>query len=210
MAASDAVGGGDWAEAGQQPGDNAGADGNFAGQAVAPWGLKNAVAVGAGDYHSLAVTADGLVAAWGDNSQGQCSVPEGLSAVVAVAGGGAHSLALQTNGAVTAWGANWNNQCSVPPSLGPAVGIAAGVYHSVALLEAGTPAPQLLNFAKKGSQFSTLVQTLNRKSYALQYNNSLAATNWTDVSTTAGNGGLKILTDPAATSLQRFYRLRQW
>jgi uncharacterized lipoprotein YddW (UPF0748 family) len=191
-------------------GDNAGADGNFAGQSVAPWGLKNVVAVGAGDYHSPTVTADGLVVAWGDNSQGQCTVPEGLSGVVAVAGGGAHNLALQTNGAVTAWGANWNNQSSVPPTLGPAVAIAAGAYHSVALLEAGTPPPQLLNAARIGSQFSALVQTLNRKSYALQCKVSLAATNWTDVTTTAGNGGLKVLTDPAATSLQRFYRLRQW
>jgi hypothetical protein len=60
------------------------------------------------------------------------------------------------------------------------------------------------------SQFSTRVQTLNRKCYALECNSSLAATNWTALCTNAGNGALRILTDQNATGLQRFYRMRQW
>ena len=66
------------------------------------------MAIGAGEYHSLAVKADGTVRAWGDNSQDQCSLPPGLTNIVAVAGGGAHSLALAADGSVIAWGADGN------------------------------------------------------------------------------------------------------
>jgi hypothetical protein len=51
---------------------------------------------------------------------------------------------------------------------------------------------------------------LSGKSYALEYKNSLSASNWTALSTNAGNGALRLLTDPAATASQRFYRMRQW
>jgi alpha-tubulin suppressor-like RCC1 family protein len=44
------------------------------GQSVVPRGLSNKVAIGAGNYHSLALKSDGTVLAWGDNSQGQCLV----------------------------------------------------------------------------------------------------------------------------------------
>jgi hypothetical protein len=68
----------------------------------------------------------------------------------------------------------------------------------------------LLSPARQGSQFSALAQTLNRMNYALDCKNSLAATNWTPLSTNAGNGMLKVLTDSTALGQQRFYRLRQW
>jgi uncharacterized lipoprotein YddW (UPF0748 family) len=191
-------------------GENTDAEGNMAGQSVVPLGLTNVVAIGAGEYHSLAVRSDGTVFAWGDNSQDQCSVPAELNNVVAVAGGGRHSLALGTNGTLTAWGADWNGQCDIPPGLFPAVGISAGSDYTLVLLESIIPVPRLMNPARKGSRFTALVQTLNRKTYALECKNSLAATNWTCVCTNAGNGALRILTDQNATGLQRFYRMRQW
>jgi hypothetical protein len=192
-------------------GENTDAEGNEAGQSVVPLGLTNVVAIGAGEYHSLAVRADGTVAAWGDDSEGQCDVPAGLlSNVVAVAGGGAHSLALTTNGAVAAWGDNDNGQCSAPSVLSDVVGIGAGEYHSLALLAGNVPVPQLLRPVRQGSRFSTLAQTLNRMNYALETNNSVATTNWSALSTNAGNGALLLLTDPNATAPQRFYRMRQW
>jgi O-glycosyl hydrolase len=191
-------------------GENTDAEGNEAGQSVVPLGLTNVVAIGAGEYHSLAVRADGTVAAWGDDSDGQCDVPAGLSNVVAVAGGGAHSLAVRADGTVAAWGDNDNGQCSVPSGLSDVVGIGAGEYHSLALLVSSIPVPQLLNPARQGSRFSALAQTLNRKNYALDCKNSLAATNWNALSTNTGNGALRMLTDPAATGAQRFYRMRQW
>jgi hypothetical protein len=130
--------------------------------------------------------------------------------VVAVAGGGAHSLALEADGTVTAWGADWNGQCDVPPALVPASAIAAGEYHTVVLFADSLPTPRLLNPTRKGNRFSAQVQTLSPKHYALEFKNSLAAANWTAVSTNAGNGALRVLADPAATGAQRFYRMRQW
>ena len=86
----------------------------------------------------------------------------------------------------------------------------AGSYHTVVVPEGTLPVPRLMNPARQGSRFNTLVQTLSRKSYVLECKPSLDATNWTALSTNAGNGALKILTDPAASGRQRFYRLRQW
>ena len=191
-------------------GENTAAEGNVTGQSVVPIGLANVVAIGAGEYHSLAIKGDGTVVAWGDNSQDQCNVPPGLANVVAVAGGGAHTVALGADGQVTAWGADWNGQCDLPQPLVPASGIAAGQYHTAVVLADSLPVPQLLNPAWKGHRFSAMAQTLSPRNYALEYKDSLAATNWTAVSTNAGNGALRILTDPAATGAQRFYRMRQW
>jgi len=191
-------------------GDNTDADGNFVGQSVVPANLTDVVAIAAGEYHSLAVRADGTVAAWGDDSDGQCDIPVGLSNVVAVAGGGAHSLALTANGAVVAWGANRSGQCSLPSDLSNVVGIGAGEYHSLALLAGSMPVPKLLCPIRQGNQFSALAQTLNRMNYALETNSFVAATNWSALSTNTGNGTLRLLTDPAATASQRFYRMRQW
>ena len=64
------------------------------GQSSVPPDLTNAVAVAAGDYHSLALRADGTVIAWGPREDAT-AVPVGLSNVVAIAAGGSHSLALQ-------------------------------------------------------------------------------------------------------------------
>jgi hypothetical protein len=191
-------------------GENTDADGNPAGQATPPLGLRNVVAIGAGEYHSLAVKADGTLVAWGDDSQGQCDFPGALTNLVAVAGGGAHSLALGADGTVIAWGADWSGQCDLPTGLAPAVAVAGGSYHSVLLLEGATPLPRLFNPGWKGGRFSVLQQTLNRKSYALERKDSLAATNWTVICTNSGNGALRLLADPSAAAPQRYYRTRQW
>jgi hypothetical protein len=98
----------------------------------------------------------------------------------------------------------------VPASLSDVVGIGAGEYHSLALLTGSIPVPQLLRPVRQGSQFSALAQTLNRMNYALEFNNSVAMTNWSALSTNPGNGALRMLTDPAATGARQFYRMRQW
>jgi alpha-tubulin suppressor-like RCC1 family protein len=80
------------------------------------------IAVAVGNYHSLALFADGSVFAWGSNSSGQLgngttvnsAVPvrvdgSGVLAgrsVIAIAAGAAHCVAACADGTVVAWGAN--------------------------------------------------------------------------------------------------------
>ena len=80
-------------------------------------GGERAVSVSAGDFHSLALTADGAVWSWGYGEDGQLGhgdwqdqlLPKKVEAfagqhVVAVSVGGTHSLALTADGAVWSWG----------------------------------------------------------------------------------------------------------
>ena len=97
-----------------------------------PSGLRNGVAVAAGNLHSLALRADGTVAAWGDKGFGQTTVPSGLSNVVAIAAGGYHSLALRADGTMAAWGDNADGETNVPSGCSSVVAIAAGDFHSLA------------------------------------------------------------------------------
>jgi hypothetical protein len=107
--------------------------------------LSNVVAIAAGQYDSLALTAEGRVVAWDWNDYGQTDVPSGLSNVVAIAAGRSHSLALTAEGRVVAWGAGTTNsgswpdcgQSQVPSGLSNVVAIAAGEVHSLALTAEG-------------------------------------------------------------------------
>ncbi|MEK7685682.1 MAG: hypothetical protein AAB466_09695, partial [Verrucomicrobiota bacterium] len=77
--------------AGHAASEVAARDWNLSGLTNVPSGLSNVVAVAAGGFHSLALTAEGRVMAWGNNEYGKTTVPSGLSNVVAVAAGGFHS-----------------------------------------------------------------------------------------------------------------------
>jgi len=68
-----------------------------------PAELRNVVAIAAGDYHSLALLADGSVKAWGQYRRGDGFVAAvalaGLANVVAIAAGADHDLAIVGDGA---------------------------------------------------------------------------------------------------------------
>jgi len=116
--------------------------------------MKKAVAISAGEYHTLAVDEQGQVWAWGSGAYGQIGrtgvavIPElvpGLSNIVAVAAGADHSLALTREGTVFAWGRNTSGQLGtgqsghinpVPKEIASLTGImeiAAGDNHTIAL-----------------------------------------------------------------------------
>jgi len=102
-------------------------------QTNVPAGLTNVTAIAAGGYHCLALTADGTVKAWGDNTYGQSSVPVGLSNVTAISGGYYHSLALKSDETVVVWGSNSSGQTNVPVNLTKVFSISAGGYHSLVI-----------------------------------------------------------------------------
>jgi alpha-tubulin suppressor-like RCC1 family protein len=124
------------------------------------------IGVAGGGAASYALDNNGVVWAWGSNSNGQLAnatpigsdnpvpapvvgFPGGVT-VTAIAGGGSHALAILSNGFVWAWGSNSNGQLGPVPPLGGnsdvpvPVGLAnvsaisAGLSHSLALLNNGT------------------------------------------------------------------------
>jgi len=125
--------------------------------------LPGIKAIAAGQSHSLAVSSNGTVFAWGSNAFGQLGNgivggespvpvtvlgPGGvglLEDIVAVSGGQGHSLALSAEGRVYAWG--WNiegqlgdgtvDQSPTPVLVGTlsdVAGISAGHFHSLAIV----------------------------------------------------------------------------
>jgi alpha-tubulin suppressor-like RCC1 family protein len=132
---------------------------------------KQVVAVAAGGGHSLALTSEGRVLAWGAGTFGQLGTGASATSltpvdvvtsgalsgktVIAIAAGFSHSLALTSDGSVFAWGSNNAGQLgagygapgvSYVPLAVPATGvltgktvvaIAAGAYHSAVLTADG-------------------------------------------------------------------------
>lgn len=104
-----------------------------------PSSNDNMASVSAGYMHSLALTDDEGVVAWGDNSRGQLTIPDSChDDIEAIAAGGYHSMALDNDGRVYAWGDNSAGQSTVPATARSDVrAIAAGLLHSVALHKNG-------------------------------------------------------------------------
>ncbi len=113
-------------------------------------------AISAGEWHNLALRADGSIAGWGWNNYGQATPPPGND-FVAISAGEYHSLALKADGSIVGWGRNGEGQAT-PPSGNDFVAISAGEYHSLAIKEVAPPpievrmklTPQALNCAGKG------------------------------------------------------------
>jgi len=127
-------------------------------------GVSNVVAVGTGDYTTLAVLADGTALGWGNalgytfcdqsivfNAIRPTPTPiPGLTGLRAADAGTSHSLFLHTNGTVTACGANGYGEVvpfrfpGIPyvasvPGISGATAISAGWVQSFALLNGVAP-----------------------------------------------------------------------
>lgn len=128
--------------------------------------LSNIIAIDTGSRHTLALSSNGKVYAWGDNTYRQLgdgtgtrkvSPTEltGLSDIIAISAYGNHSLALKSDGTVWAWGQNDLGQLgsgetstyeSIPVQVktGPATfldnvkKISAGYSHNAVLKSDGT------------------------------------------------------------------------
>lgn len=117
--------------------------------------------VAAGHYHTVALTSDGTVWAWGKHSQGQLgdgSIASnhetpvqavGLSSVTTITAGAYHTVALRSDGTVWIWGWNSDGQLGdgttsnrrTPMQVAGLSGITAiagGFSHTVALKSNGT------------------------------------------------------------------------
>lgn len=143
-----------------------------------PIALESIIAMAPGGTHTLALTANGMVWAWGNDTYGQ--VGDGPStfpdinklspvhvagitgAVKALAAGQAHSLALLQDGSIMAWGVNGNGQLGIGnntqqaspvavPGVSNAIAIAAGLRTSLALTSDGT----VLRWGVHGHGFSS-------------------------------------------------------
>jgi alpha-tubulin suppressor-like RCC1 family protein len=100
-----------------------------------PGPVTNAIAVAAGEYHTIVLTSDGTVLNSYFSLLGEIS---DITNVTAIAAGAGHGLALKADGTVVAWGANSNGQTNVPEGLSNVVAIAGGGFHSLALKSDGT------------------------------------------------------------------------
>jgi alpha-tubulin suppressor-like RCC1 family protein len=87
---------------------------------VSPEELSDLTAIGAGEYHSLGLKADGSIVSWGAtlcDDMGECDLPAPNADFVAIGSGQEvrHSLALRVDGSIVGWGQNNAGQCD-PPS----------------------------------------------------------------------------------------------
>lgn len=95
------------------------------------------VAISSGAYFSLALTQEGKVIGWGDDTS--TIFPEEMTDVIAVSAGSGHALALNRDGVVFGSGGYFEFQNTVPASIGnDVVAIHAGAVHNMVLHRNGT------------------------------------------------------------------------
>ena len=117
--------------------------------------MDNVSVVSAGASHTMAITTDGSLWAWGANESGQLG--DGTSTdrhspvwiangVIAVSAGSWHTMAITADGSLWGWGANWNghlgdgtttSQYSPVWIAGGVAAVSAGADHTMAITTDG-------------------------------------------------------------------------
>jgi hypothetical protein len=165
---------------------------NRAGQGTVPAGLNNVVQIAAGEWHNLALKADGTVMAWGYNA----GVPSDLGKVVAIRAGGYHNFALREDGTLRVWGDNTHGQCNVPTGLNNVVGMSGGWQHSIALKADGT----VVGWGRNSEGQATVPDGLNNvvaissgeyHNLALKSDGTVIAWGWNGTGQTSVPAGLR-------------------
>ena len=161
---------------------------------------KAIIAVSVGGTHSLALCADGTLAAWGYNSNGQLgnstttnsSVPVMVNTsgalsgktVVAIAAGNDHSLALCSDGTVASWGFNGYGQLGSDGTSNSSVPVAvatAGVLSGKTVVAIAAGYSHSLALCSDGS-----VAAWGDNSYGQLGNNATAVSSVPTAVSTAG------------------------
>ncbi len=183
------------------------------GQTNVPPGLNDAIALAAGQYHVLALRANGTVVAWGgDGSDYEEAnrVPPGLDNVRAISAGTALSVALRFDGTVVAWGHEGpDGYTNVPSGLNDAVAVAAGGYHGLALRANGTLIGWGQSMAGQISPPSDLTNAIaiaagSHHSLALRADGTVVAFGHPDQGQTTVPAGLSNVIAIAAVSTRSF------
>jgi alpha-tubulin suppressor-like RCC1 family protein len=111
------------------------------GAALAP-SVDNVVKTSLGTYdfpHSLVLTANGSVYAWGSNTHGQSSIPPGLPPAIDICAGTYHSTILLNNGSIVMVRTIMEGEESfIPVGLKDIIAIACGYEVTICLFENGT------------------------------------------------------------------------
>jgi hypothetical protein len=77
----------------------------------------------------------------------------------------------------------------------------------LAILKLADPVPRIRALGWTTNSFRVSVPTISGKSYTLQHKRSLSQGEWTSLPAVSGTGGPLVLTDPAASDPQQFYRI---
>jgi len=169
--------------------------------------FSDIVAIGSGYDYCAALRENGAIVIWGDN-QLVPNVPSNLTGVISIGCGSDFMSALKRDGTVVLWG----YQTDTPARLRNVVAIASGFYQTLALVGEGPP---ILKAAfstpvMSGNTFSVSLPTRSGRVYSLEFKTSLDEPAWGALPLQAGDGSMKVLTDPTASASQRFYRVRVW
>jgi len=136
--------------------------------------LTGVIAIACGDYHTMALKADGTIFAWGANNSGQLgdgttinkTLPvqvSGLSSVIAIDCGNGHSLAVKSDGTAWAWGGNWGGQ----------LGDGTTVQRNTPVIISFPLKPERKLLSGRGPYFITPGEEIT---YAIQFDNILGMT----------------------------------